>query len=161
MKLQLQPHRSTVSDNNLIPMINVVFLLLIFFMVAGIVRISDPLPLRPPESVGDNLVFAQTVLYVAADGTLMLDDTSLSMASLKATLTKLKATPATTDITLDIVRQEPEDTTMREPQGKPLLAIKADAQVTVSLLRDVMHAVTIAGLPRVELITSWIPPDSR
>ena len=83
------------------------------------------------------------------------------MASLKATLTKLKATPATTDITLDIVRQEPEDTTIRKPQGKPLLAIKADAQVTVSLLRDVMHAVTIAGLPRVELITSWIPPDSR
>ena len=142
-------------------MINVVFLLLIFFMVAGIVRISDPLPLRPPESAGDNPVIAQTVLYVGADGTLMLDNTSLPMASLEATLTKLKAIPATTDTTLDIARQEPENITMREPQGKPSLAIKADAQVTVSLLRDIMHAVTVSGLPRVELITSWVPPDSR
>ena len=91
MKLQLQPHRSTVSDNNLIPMINVVFLLLIFFMVAGIVRISDPLPLRPPESVGDNLVFAQTVLYVAADGTLMLDDTALSNGISKSNTDQVKS----------------------------------------------------------------------
>ncbi len=142
-------------------MINVVFLLLIFFMVAGIVRVSDPLPLKAPVSTGDNPVIAQSVLYVAGDGTLMLDEISLSIASLESTLAKLKAMPGPTGTASDIARQKPENNTLRKPQNEPLLAIKADAQVTVSLLRDVMDAVTDAGLPRVELITSWVPPDSR
>ncbi len=161
MKLHQKPPRSTVSENNLIPMINVVFLLLIFFMVAGIVRVSDPLPLRAPESTGDNPVSARSVLYVSGDGTLMLNETSVSMASLDATLTKLKSMPVTSDTPSNIASQKPEDNTMRKPQDEPLLAIKADARVTVSLLRDIMHAVTDAGLPRVELITSWAPPDTQ
>ena len=161
MKLQQTPHRSTVSDNNLIPMINVVFLLLIFFMVAGVVRTSDPLSLKAPESTGANPLIAQSVLYVAGDGTLILDETSLSMASLETTLAKLKDNPATTDTSPDIASQKPGGNTPRKPQNESLLAIKADAQVSVSLLRDILHAVTDAGLPRVELITTWVPTDTR
>ncbi len=142
-------------------MINVVFLLLIFFMVAGIVRTSDPLPLKAPESTGDTPVIAQSVLYVTGDGTLMLNGSTVSLASLDATLTKLEAMSPTSDTPSNITSQELESNAPHKPQDEPLLAIKADAQVTVSLLRDIIDAVTDAGLPRVELITSWVPPDNR
>lgn len=161
MKLQQKPPRPTVSENNLIPMINVVFLLLIFFMVAGMVRVADPLPLKAPESTTDNPVVAESVLYVTDDGTLKLDDTSVTMASLGATLEKLKTIAADRDSSADNTSQEPKGTAPQLPDEAPLLAIKADARVTVSLLRDILDAARDAGLSRVELVTSWVPVNNR
>ncbi len=142
-------------------MINVVFLLLIFFMVAGIVRTSDPLPLKAPESTVESPVIAESVLFVAGDGVLMLDDTSVSMASLEANLSKLKALAINSNTPSSNANLEPMKDVPGQPNDKPLLAIKADAQVTVSLLRDIMDVVRDAGLLRVELITSWAPVENR
>lgn len=161
MKLRQQPPRSTASDNNLMPMINVVFLLLIFFMVAGNIRVSDPLPLDAPESSGEQPLIAQSVLYVAGNGTLMIDDAPVSMTFLAAALAELKGLPDTSHLAPDDTSPEPEDTVIRKLDSKPLLAIKADSRIAVSLLRDIMNAVRDAGLSRVELITSWVPEDAR
>ena len=161
MKLQQKPPRPTASENNLIPMINVVFLLLIFFMVAGMVRLADPLPLNAPESTNDNPVNAESVLYVTGDGTLKLDDTSVTMTSLAATLAELKAIAANSDASADNTNQVPAGNGPHLPNDAPLLAIKADARVTVSLLRDILDAARDAGLSRVELITSWVPVNNR
>lgn len=161
MKLQQRHRRSKTSDNNLIPLINVVFLMLIFFMVAGNIRLSDPLALAAPESTGDKPIVAQTVLYVARDGTLMLNNTQVSMNTLQTTLERLSVMPVTDNTSPDNASLETRKKTLIIPHQELQLAIKADAQATVALLREVMSVIREAGLSRVELLTTWIPPASR
>lgn len=83
MKLQ-RPRRRDMPEST-IPLINVVFLLLIFFMLAG--RLSAPMPFEaePPESeqqrrAGD----AAATVYVAADGRLAVGRTETKLAGLAA-----------------------------------------------------------------------------
>lgn len=55
---------------SIIPMINVVFLLLIFFLLTAQIAPSTPFPLTPPDSSSEFTVQAQDVLYVSATGEL-------------------------------------------------------------------------------------------
>ena len=160
MKLQQKKPRPTVSENNLIPMINVVFLLLIFFMVAGMVRVSDPLALKAPESSNQDPAIAESVLYVTGDGALQLDDALVTMASLGAALESLKTIELNRETFSDNTSQDSRSDGPNLPDDLPLLAIKADASVTVSLLKNILNAARDAGLSRVELITSWVPVDN-
>lgn len=53
-----------------LPLINIVFLLLIFVMLSGVIRAADPLPLNPAVAAVDpaGAPMAERTLYVAADG---------------------------------------------------------------------------------------------
>ena len=55
---------------SIIPMINVVFLLLIFFLLTAQISPSTPFPVTPPDSRSDLRTQAQDVLYVSATGEL-------------------------------------------------------------------------------------------
>ena len=55
---------------SIIPMINVVFLLLIFFLLTAQISPSTPFPVTPPDSTSDIRTRAQDVLYVSATGKL-------------------------------------------------------------------------------------------
>ena len=55
---------------SIIPMINVVFLLLIFFLLTAQISPSTPFPVTPPDSSSDIRTQAQDVLYVSATGEL-------------------------------------------------------------------------------------------
>ena len=55
---------------SIIPMINVVFLLLIFFLLTAQISPSTPFPVTPPDSTSDIRTRAQDVLYVSATGEL-------------------------------------------------------------------------------------------
>ena len=55
---------------SIIPMINVVFLLLIFFLLTAQISPSTPFPVTPPDSTSDIRARAQDVLYVSATGEL-------------------------------------------------------------------------------------------
>lgn len=54
---------------SIVPMINVVFLLLVFFLMTAELRPAPPLEVRLPEAAGDPLAEG-AVLIAAADGTL-------------------------------------------------------------------------------------------
>ena len=43
------PKRPRSTEDNILPLINVVFLLLIFFMLAGVLTQSPPFSLTPPR----------------------------------------------------------------------------------------------------------------
>lgn len=43
------PRSARASEENVLPLINIVFLLLIFFMMAGALSVTSPLPLDPPR----------------------------------------------------------------------------------------------------------------
>ncbi len=50
----LRPRRSrSQGEDRVLPMINVVFLLLIFFMLAGGFTMKDPFELKPPQSISE------------------------------------------------------------------------------------------------------------
>ena len=62
--------RRRPRGESIIPMINVVFLLLIFFLLTAQISPSTPFPVTPPDSRSDLRTQAQDVLYVSATGEL-------------------------------------------------------------------------------------------
>lgn len=70
-----QPAGQPSIDDRIMPLINIVFLLLIFFLVAGIIREPDPFEVTPPQSTAEAPEAAEAFqVYVAADGTVALGD---------------------------------------------------------------------------------------
>jgi biopolymer transport protein ExbD len=62
--------RRKPRGESIIPMINVVFLLLIFFLLTAQISPSTPFPLTPPDSSSQVKAQAQDVLYISASGEL-------------------------------------------------------------------------------------------
>ncbi len=128
------------NDDNLIPMINVVFLLLIFFMVAGTLRDPSPVETEPPDSSAERQIDADTRIYLTADGSLAVDAETVSLAELVERV--------------DLSESE---------QGAPpdRLALRADGDVDLGRLQTVFDALGRAGVAEVELMTTWSPQDAR
>ena len=74
MNLVSQRRRS--SDASLIPMINVVFLLLIFFLLAAQMRTPDPLEVSAPVSISEMVSDGELTLFIGADGQMKFGDIS-------------------------------------------------------------------------------------
>ncbi len=53
---------------NIVPMINVVFLLLIFFLMSAQIAPPDPFEIVPPQATGAETPVPGDTLFVAADG---------------------------------------------------------------------------------------------
>lgn len=120
---------SGVSEDHLIPLINIVFLLLIFFMVAGTFMNPDPLGVEPPTSDSEhpaNLEFA--TLSVAADGRLALDGEAFDLEELRSRIAA------------------------RLEQGEEL-TIRADAALPASRLLPLLRELEAAGLERSTVVT--------
>ena len=80
------------NEDNLLPLVNIIFLLLIFFMLAGVI-------VKQKELHNVNLASAtieeyiekdKNTLFINADGTLTLNDQSISESLLKEKLMILK-----------------------------------------------------------------------
>ena len=80
-----RPRRRTSEDDRILPLINVVFLLLIFFMVAGRLAASDPFAIEPPASGSEGAAEPRDlVVLLGADGRLALDGQEMAKAALAA-----------------------------------------------------------------------------
>lgn len=79
--------RPRPDGERVLPLINVVFLLLIFFMLAGSLTANDPFPVDPPGSSSEAPAEQrETVILVGADGSLALDGRRLDPGALEAEL---------------------------------------------------------------------------
>ena len=80
MKLSARLEASNLAsiDDRIMPLINIVFLLLIFFLVAGAIREVEPVEVDPPRSLveAESVTDALTI-YVASDGRIALGETVL------------------------------------------------------------------------------------
>tara|TARA_R110000803_G_scaffold129519_2_gene196757 strand:- start:162 stop:581 length:420 start_codon:yes stop_codon:yes gene_type:complete len=80
MKLSARLAASELAsiDDRIMPLINIVFLLLIFFLVAGAIREVEPMEVDPPRSLveAESVTDALTI-YVAGDGRVALGETLL------------------------------------------------------------------------------------
>ncbi|MHC0052638.1 ExbD/TolR family protein [Actibacterium sp. D379-3] len=68
-----QQQQRRMRGEDIVPMINVVFLLLIFFLMTAQIAPPDPLDVTPPQGVGETVAPGDT-LFIAADGALAFGD---------------------------------------------------------------------------------------
>ncbi|HDR27780.1 biopolymer transporter ExbD [Rhodovulum sp.] len=72
MPLTVPPPRP--QRESVVPMINVVFLLLVFFLISAQLTPPEPFDIATPEAGSDRPVEGQDILYVGPDGTLAYRD---------------------------------------------------------------------------------------
>lgn len=130
MRLSARPRRRDDDESNLIPLINVVFLLLIFFMLAGRLARPDPADLTPPESGSAETVTAGWALLIDAAGQFTVDGEPLAAAGLEAWL----------------------QTRLSDPATGPL-QVKADARLEATQLITVLERLRAAGVEELQLLT--------
>lgn len=115
------PPRHTAE--NIVPMINVVFLLLIFFLMSAQIAPPDPIEVTVPDSTADAAPMDPNALYVGADGTL-----AYSGVTGDAALAALSGHDG-------------------------VLSLRADATLPAAKLTALLPRLAAAGVAGVELIT--------
>ena len=79
-----RPRKHSNPEDSLIPLINIVFLLLIFFMVAGQVTSDQNREIEPPYSSSEiKAPIPQTLITLNANGVLTLDGEPIQVNDLK------------------------------------------------------------------------------
>ncbi|UTW53730.1 biopolymer transporter ExbD [bacterium SCSIO 12827] len=124
------PGRGTNDDDRILPLINVVFLLLIFFMLAGHLAATDPFHIEPPVSASETEPDeAGPVILVGTDGRIAFDGKTVDDAGLKAAL---------------IAPVEAGVTHFR---------VKADGGAPAVRLVEIMELLRAAGVRKVNVLT--------
>ena len=135
--MRFQAPRPKSDDERVLPLINVVFLLLIFFMLAGQLSAIDPIEIEPPRSASEGALEARDlVVVVGADGTLAFDGALIEDAALFAAVAQGLA-------------------------GKtaPQVWLKADGAAESLRVIAVMEILRKAGVERLKLLT--VPTDRK
>lgn len=129
MKVPGEIKRSS-GEENIVPMINVVFLLLIFFLLAGTLTQRPPFDLepvattlQPPGEAPEN------GLYISAGGDLFFQGSAISLDALSVRV-------ASADIS-----------------SKAALDVIVDRRLTGEKLFPVMEALSKSGLAKIRLVT--------
>jgi len=119
------------DDDAVMPLINIVFLLLIFFMVAGKLTSSDPFEIAPPSSIsGVNEDPGTLTLLVGRNGETALDGTVIAESELTNALTER-------------LQDEPGI----------ILRLKADGGAKANDVIHVMEIIRDAGAGELNLLT--------
>jgi biopolymer transport protein ExbD len=84
--VRLRRTRPREEPENILPLINVVFLLLIFFMLLANVSSYIPFPVTPPAAAAAEAARHEVMLAIAADGRIALDGAEIDAASVTARL---------------------------------------------------------------------------
>ena len=125
-----RPRRKANTDDNLIPLINIVFLLLIFFMIAGkIEQIHDAGLTLPKNSHAKSAISQPITLQLSKDSEIHLNNELVSFDSLPNALTNL------------------------------LLEHPANKHVTYQALDKVLDALRTAGFSTINLFTLTTEPS--
>ena len=112
----------------MLPLINVVFLLLIFFILSGRLASVDPFRTEPPRSASEGLTQERhMVVFVGADGRLALDGTIMDETALSGA----------------VARQGPSRT----------VHLKADGRAGAVRVVAVMELLRSAGVEKLDLLT--------
>jgi len=126
-----QQVRPRNDDERILPLINVVFLLLIFFMIAGQLSATDAFQVEPAESASEGEPEREDALVlVGQDGRLALDGEELEAGALEAAL-----------------RERVDE--------RPGLRVrlKADGRAAATKVVAVMERLRAAGIKRLHLLT--------
>ena len=119
---------------NLVPLINIVFLLLIFFMLSGTLSKKDLFEVDPPLSyTGSNAESPEMTILIRDDNKISLDDKIIPLNNLEAYLTSLL-----------------KDKSIEE------VLIKADGNASSGTLSKVIRMIRNMGIKRAAIVTKNI-----
>ncbi|OUR74404.1 hypothetical protein A9Q78_00750 [Methylophaga sp. 41_12_T18] len=125
------------TDDNMIPLINVVFLMLIFFMVAGQITAADGVKVAPPISVSDSQTNnEQLKVVIAEDGRVFIDGSLIEDKEITARILSYRL-----------------DQNADENTG---ILVKADADLAIERLQTILKLIKSAGISSLSLITSQV-----
>ncbi len=118
------------NDDNLLPLVNIIFLLLIFFMIAGVIQKQKELyEVELGTAVIENYTDSDDkTIFIRKDGTIIFDGKGISDNELKAHLKKIKE--------------------------KEKLVIAADGKITSERLNKILLILTRESIERIVLLTS-------
>ncbi|MBJ7538053.1 ExbD/TolR family protein [Marinomonas transparens] len=123
------------DEDNMVPLINVVFLMLVFFMVAGQIRKADPIPVIPPTSINENRPVSDpnVLIVVGTDRSIYVDDNLITLNEVKPYLEQAFETALDKDAFW--------------------VQIKGDGLLPVEELRPIFSEIRLSGLTKVSLAT--------
>ncbi|MEO0622183.1 MAG: biopolymer transporter ExbD [Pseudomonadota bacterium] len=122
------------DDDRILPLINIVFLLLIFFMAVGRLSAADPFRIEPPRSESTGAAATEPhLIAVGAEGQLALDGTVLDEAALLARLAPEAGAPI------------------------PEIRIKSDGGAEAVRVIALIEALRQRGIATVRLMTVPVP----
>lgn len=129
--MEFEPSRRVSDEERILPLINIVFLLLIFFMLAGRLAVSDPFRIDPPRSTSEAAAQQRDmIVLVGAQGRLALDGEIMEQARIQSTVAK------------------------RVSGGDSLgVLVRADGQAEAIRVMEVMELLQEAGLENLKLLT--------
>ncbi len=117
-----------IDDERVLPLVNVVFLLLIFVMITGEVISPDPFQTKPPHSTREGWAGTpETTVYVGLDSRIALENTPVTEAMLVGLL--------------------------QEKEELGVVRLKADGRVLASQVVAVLELLSSAGAREVDLVT--------
>lgn len=129
--MQINRMREKKKELNVIPMVNVVFLLLVFFLTAGTIQKIEIVPVDPPMAEsGKVLDEGHVVIVMGRYDEIIIDDSLVEM-----------------DDIVPILQKELKDYPTK------IITIKADYNIKAKRLIAVMDEVKAAGGQNVSLVT--------
>lgn len=130
--MQIVRHRVRKDEERILPLVNVVFLLLIFFMIAGELAARDDIEIAPPVSSSETPAGSRELLVqMPADGRIVIGGEATEVGALAPLLRE-----------------------RQEKAGGPLsLFLKADAALPADQVVAVLEEVRSAGIRTVRLLT--------
>ncbi|MGA9434286.1 MAG: biopolymer transporter ExbD [Roseobacter sp.] len=117
-------HQTRPRGEPIVPMINVVFLLLIFFLMSAQITPPDPFQMTPPESAAENDLRSQDTLYLSEVGGLWYENLA-------------------DDAVWDALSARADDTPLR---------IKADHAIPARVLADILPKLAASGVGETVLV---------
>lgn len=130
------PTEDSWTELSVVPLVNVVFLLLVFFMLVGQISSPEPLDVQPPRSVSDREGSGESVRV------LLTRDGQIAVEHMVVPASRLSERVA------GILAEEPGAT----------FQIKADARVDAVQMIRIMESLREAGVERLTLLTEQVGP---
>ena len=129
MKLLLNRNKK-INDNNLLPLVNIIFLLLIFFMIAGVIQKQKELyNVDLGKATIDNYTEREiNTLFISKDGSIILNDEDVSFSVFEKTISQL--------------------------DKKSELLIAADKELTAAKLNRILLILNNQSIKKIFLMTS-------
>ena len=133
MKLPVAASRSVAgAGHSVLPLINVVFLLMVFFMLVGSMSARDVLKIEPAQAQQLTLADARSgTLVIAADGRLGWGQQIFELDQLKA-----------------------RAATWQARHGGQTLEVKADAALEARIVVDILGTLRDVGIVQVKLLAA-------
>jgi biopolymer transport protein ExbD len=134
--MQFSQRRPDQTEERILPLINVVFLLLIFFMIAGSLSTTEPLEVAPPVSQSQApLVPDEVTILMSSDGRLAMQNETLAEAEML---------------------QQLETLLQAQPQAR--INLKADGELAANRLVRLTQSLYDIGVEKLQLVT--VPEDA-